>query len=114
MALGVQPDYIDYVMSHTIDTYHDIESKGVEFLGNIYASAGLSIKPRAQTSKIDMVKEFIRGMGMNPEEILARQALAEPHRTYALGKDREEDKIRALCLAFKESLKKELLLSNRF
>jgi hypothetical protein len=108
MALGVQPDYVDYMMGHTVDTYHDIESKGIEFLRNVYASAGLSIKPKAQTSKIEMVKEFIRGMGMNPEEILTRQTLAEPHRTYALGRDREEDPIKALCLAFKESLKKEL------
>mgnify|MGYP002153773025 CR=1 FL=1 len=110
MALGVQPDYIDYMMGHTVDTYHDIESKGIEFLRNIYAGAGLSIRPKAQTSKIDMVKEFIRGMGMNPEEILTRQASAEPHRTYATGKGREEDQIKALCMAFKESLKKELTL----
>jgi site-specific recombinase XerD len=56
MALGVQPDYIDYMMGHTIDSYHDIESKGIEFLRRVYASAGLSIKPRSQSSKIDMVK----------------------------------------------------------
>jgi len=113
MALGVQPDYIDYMMGHTVDTYHDIESKGIEFLRNIYANAGLSIRPKAQTSKIDMVKEFIRGMGMNPEEILTRQALAEPHRSYAVGKDREEDQIRALCRAFKENLKRELDSTNQ-
>jgi hypothetical protein len=109
MALGVQPDYIDYMMGHTVDTYHDIGSKGIEFLRNIYANAGLSIKPRAQISKIDMVKEFIRGMGMNPEDILTRQAISEPHRAYATTQEREEDQIRALCLAFKETLKKELL-----
>jgi len=34
--------------------------------------------------------------------------LAEPHRVYATGKDREEDQIKAFCMAFKESLKKEL------
>jgi hypothetical protein len=28
MALGVQADYIDYMMGHTVDTYHDIEMKG--------------------------------------------------------------------------------------
>jgi len=112
MALGLQPDYIDYMMGHTVDTYHDIQSKGVEFLRNVYAGAGLSVKPRAQTSKIEMVKEFIRGMGMNPEEILTRGSLAEPHRTYVSGRDREEDQIKALCLAFKESLKKELTASE--
>jgi site-specific recombinase XerD len=111
MALGIQSDYIDYMMGHTVDTYNDIESKGIEFLRNIYASAGLSIKPRAQVSKVEMVKEFIRGLGMNPEEILTRQTMAEPHRIYARNEEREEDQIRALCLAFKESLKKELTAS---
>ncbi|MCW4003632.1 MAG: site-specific integrase, partial [Candidatus Bathyarchaeota archaeon] len=28
LALGVQPDYVDYMMGHTIDTYHDIQSIG--------------------------------------------------------------------------------------
>jgi intergrase/recombinase len=25
-ALGVQADYVDYMMGHTIDTYHDIQA----------------------------------------------------------------------------------------
>jgi len=66
MALGVQSDYVDYMMGHTVNTYHDIQSKGIEFLRNIYASAGLSIRPRAQVSKIDMVKEFVRGPRLEP------------------------------------------------
>jgi len=32
MALGVQADHIDYMVGHTVDTYHDIQMKGVEFL----------------------------------------------------------------------------------
>lgn len=108
MALGVQADYVDYMMGHTVDTYHDIQMKGVEFLRNIYASAGFSIRPRSQPSKIEMVKEFVRGLGLNPEEILTRQALSEPHRIYATSQQREDDQIRTLALAFKENLKKEL------
>ena len=46
-ALGVESDYIDYMMGHPVDTYHDIQMKGVEFLRNIYASAGFSITPRS-------------------------------------------------------------------
>lgn len=112
MALGVQSDYVDYMMGHTASTYHDIQSKGVEFLRNVYANAGLAAKPRTQLSKIEMVREFVRGLGMNPEEILARSALSEPHRVYATCEEREEDQIRALCLAFKDTLKKELLVSG--
>jgi hypothetical protein len=42
-----------------------------------------------------------------PEEILTRQALSEPHRTYATSQQREDDQIKALAIAFKENLKKE-------
>ena len=106
MALGVQTDYVDYLMGHTISTYHDIQSKGIEFLRNVYSNASLSIRPKAQTSKIDMVKEFVRGLGLNPEDVLTRNALAEPHRIYATSQEREDDEIRALSRAFMDNLEK--------
>jgi hypothetical protein len=99
------------MMGHTISTYHDIQSKGIEFLRNVYSNAGFSIRPKAQTSKIDMVKEFVRGLGLNPEDVLTRNALVEPHRIYAKSQEREDDQIRALSRAFMDNLKKELLLS---
>jgi hypothetical protein len=80
----------------------------LEFLRNIYASAGFSTRPRSHPSKIEMVKEFIRGLGMHPEEILTRQALSEPHRIYTTNQEREDDQIRAPFMAFKENLKREL------
>jgi len=111
MALGVQPDYIDYMMGHTIDTYHDIQSKGVEFLRNIYTSAGLSIRPQSHHTKIDMLKELMRAWGLEPEKILAEEVLTEPHRTYASPEEREKEEIRLLGSALKDSLKKDLLAS---
>ncbi len=110
MALGVQTDYVDYMAGHTISTYHDIQSKGIEFHRNVYSNAGFSIRPKAQTSKIEMVKEFVRGLGLNPEDVLTRNALAEPHRIYATNQEREDDQIRALSRAFMDNLKKELSL----
>ncbi len=82
LALGVQPDYVDYMMGHTIDTYHDIQSLGVDKLRNVYAAAGLSIKPKTQVSKVEALKEIIRAWGMNPEQLLAREALAEGATTH--------------------------------
>jgi len=111
MALGVQPDYIDYMMGHTVDTYHDLQSKGVEFLRNLYASAGLSIRPRSQLTKIDMLKEMIRAWGLEPEKILTSEALAEPHRSYANPEEHERDQARILLDALRENLKKDLLAS---
>ncbi len=109
MALGIQPDYVDYMTGHTVDTYHDIQSKGVEFLRNIYAAAGLAIKPSGSHSKLDMLKELMRAWGLDPEKVLTKEALAEPHRTYATCEDREKEEIRSLGLALRDSLKKELL-----
>jgi hypothetical protein len=108
-ALGVNTDYIEYMMGHKISTYHDVQMKGVEFLRNIYAASGLSIKPKTRVSKIDALKEIIRAWGMNPEEILAKEALSKPHRTYATLAQREEDQIKTLAQALKETIKKELL-----
>lgn len=114
MALGVQSDYVDYMMGHTVDVYHDIQSKGAEFLRNIYASAGLSIRPPSNYSKIDMLKEVVRAMGLEPETILTREALAEPHRTYVGPDEREKEQIRLLSLALRDSLKREVIASINF
>lgn len=89
MALGIQADYVDYMMGHTVDTYHDIQSKGVNWLRNVYATAGLSIKPRSSISKIEMVKEFVRGLGLNPEELLVQKAFSEPEMKYLDPQERE-------------------------
>lgn len=111
MALGVQSDYVDYMMGHTVSTYHDIQSKGVEFLRNVYASAGLSIKPRTGVTKIDMLKEMMRAWGLEPEKILTREALAEPHRSYLSSDAREKRQVQLLAVALRDGLKKELLAS---
>jgi len=111
MALGIQPDYVDYMMGHTVDVYHDIQSKGIEFLRSVYASAGLSIKPKTRHAKIDMLKEMMRAWGLEPEKILTSEALSEPHRTYVTPDEREDSEIRLLGLALKDQIKKELSAS---
>lgn len=109
IALGVQPDYVDYMMGHTVDTYDDVRSKGIEFLRNVYASSGLSIKPKTKVTKIDALKEIIRAWGMDPEKILTREALSEPHRTYVGYEEREDRELQSLSKALKEMVRKELL-----
>jgi len=49
---------------------------------NIYASAGLSIRPKTKTSTIELIKEYVRALGVNPEEVLTSEALLQPARTY--------------------------------
>jgi hypothetical protein len=108
-ALGVDRDYIEYMMGHMVSTYHDIQMKGVEFLRNMYATAGLSIRPKTRVSKIEALKEIVRAWGMNPEEILTRKALSMRAATYIAPAQREEQEIRELRQALKEMLRKELL-----
>jgi len=77
LALGVQPDYVDYMMGHTVDTYHDIQSIGIDRLRNAYASSGLAIRQKTNISKVEALKEIIRAWGMNPEQLLSRDALSD-------------------------------------
>jgi len=107
-ALGVDRDYIEYMMGHTISTYHDIKMKGTEFLRAIYTASGLSIKPKTRISKIDALKEIIRAWGMNPEQILTKKALTEPHRTIIDQSHIEQNQIHQLTTALKQQMLKEI------
>ena len=108
-AVGVQTDYIEYMMGHKTSTYLDIRMKGVEFLRNVYAASGFSIRPRTRVGRLEMLKEIIRAWGMDPEKILVKEALSEPHRVIVDSRDGEESQIKALAGALKEILRKEIL-----
>jgi hypothetical protein len=107
-ALGTQTDYIEYMMGHTVSTYHDIEMKGTEFLRGIYSASGLSIKPKTRISKIDALKEIIRAWGLNPEEILTKDALTKPNATILSHGQLEEHQLQQLSIALKQQLIKEI------
>lgn len=105
-SLGSNPtDYIEYMMGHSISTYNDIRMKGVDFLRNLYASSGLSIKSKTKVSKIDQLKLIIEAWGLNPNEILSRKALSMPNRTVV---DLEKQKIYVLNQALKQAIIEEL------
>ena len=93
------------MMGHTVSTYNDIRMKGIEFLRDLYASSGLSIRPKTKITKIDRIKMFVESLGLNPDEILSKDALAVPHRTVV---DQEERKIEVLNQALKEAILNEL------
>ena len=109
MALGVQSDYIDYMMGHTIDTYNDIQMKGVEFLRSIYAAKDFSIRPKPKLSPLDQAKIFCRGMGLDPEKVLVKDAFAEPHRVCVSPGEFENRQVQILTSAGKDKLKEEIL-----
>ena len=74
-AAKIDSEITEYMMGHTINTYEDVQSLGIEVLRNLYCSAGLVIRPKTQLNRIDQLKEIIRAWGQNPEEILTKDAL---------------------------------------
>lgn len=109
MALGVQSDYVEYMMGHTITAYHDIQSKGVEFLRSLYGNSGLHIRPRGALTTKDQLRAMARGFGLSPEEAARLLTSSEPHRTYATQEEREQQETRILCDVITEHLKKKIL-----
>jgi Phage integrase family len=108
-SLGVQPDYVDYMMGHTISTYHDVRMKGIEYLRGIYIASGLSIKPKTRVSKLEALKEIIRAWGLNPEEILTRDALTRSNITVTDHNQIENNQLSQLTVALRQQMAKEIL-----
>jgi integrase len=101
----IPTDYIEYMMGHTVSTYNDIRMKGIEYLRDLYASSGLSIRPKTKLSKIDKLRLFAESLGLDPDEVLSEDAVAKPHRTVV---DAESRKIDVLNEALKHAILKEL------
>jgi len=95
------------MMGHTVDTYHDIQSLGVEKLRQAYAASGLSIRPKTRISKIEMIREIIRAQGINPEQILVREASEQPATTYQDPTQREDRQLQLLGRTLKELIQEE-------
>ena len=107
LALSVQSDYVDYMMGHTVDTYNDIQSLGIDKLRNVYASSGLAITKKTQTNKIETAKEFLRALGVNPDQLLTRDALSEGAITYKSADDYENHQLQILRSQLKQLIQKE-------
>jgi hypothetical protein len=107
-SLGVQTDYIEYRMGHTISTYHDIKIKAIEFLQGIYITSSLSIRPKTKVTKIDALKEIVRAWGLNPEEILTRDALIRPNMTIIDQTQLQNHQLSQLTSALREQMLKEI------
>jgi len=107
-ALGVDRDYIEYMMGHIISTYHDIQMEGIEFLRGVYAASGICIKPKTKPSRIEMLKEMVRALGLNPEEILAKEALTKPYTTVIDQSQLKQNQLHQLTIALKQQMLKEI------
>jgi len=95
------------MMGHTVDTYHDIQSIGIDRLRNVYASSGLCIAKKTQTNKVEALKEIIRTWGMNPEVLFTRDALTQGEITAKNGEECESHQLQILNNELKELIKRE-------
>jgi integrase len=68
--LGVEKEYIEYMIGHKTDTYFDAKMKGVEYLRHVYEKSAISIRPQAEIGKLTLLRELIFKLGLNPSEVL--------------------------------------------
>ena len=89
--------------------------KGIEFLRNEYAKAGLSLKPKSETNKMAIVRDFVKSMGLNPEEILSKEAQEMPHRTVITTRTQlpEQDQINLMLRALMQKLKQDIITETQ-
>jgi len=110
----VPESYAEYFMGHVPDKYgyNDVASQGIDVLRGIYASANMAITPRVASDREVLKKTLatlVRESGLNPDEIIKWESLAEPHRAFISQEDMEDKQIGALASAFKEAVKHEVL-----
>ena len=100
------------MMGHTISTYHDIRMKGIEYLRSVYVSSGLSIKPKTRLNKLEALKEMIRAWGLNPEQVMSREALAQSNTTVIDRAQLEQSQLAQLTSVLKQQMIKEIYESQ--
>lgn len=103
-AAKLDDEIKEYMMGHTISTYEDVQSLGIETLRNLYTSAGIAIRPKTAINRIEQLREIIRAWGENPEEILSKDALLRGNQTVT-----EDHQVKLLTSELKDLVKREML-----
>lgn len=89
-ALGVNPEYVEFWFGHKNKLYADTKSTGEEFHRNLYRKANLSITPKLQASRVELLKQLVTSFGYNPDDVLRGESFREPHRLIA-GPDSDDE-----------------------
>jgi hypothetical protein len=71
----------------------------------------MSIRPKTKLSKIETLKEICRSWGLNPEQILTKEALLQSHRTVVSNSmaDTDNSEVQTLSAALKNMMRRELV-----
>ncbi len=77
------------------------KSLGIEELRKKYANANLSIRPRIAIAQLDLIREFAKGIGFDPDRVQI-----EPDAKFLDPQERQRVEIRAYMRAIKDELQK--------
>jgi hypothetical protein len=75
----------------------------------------LSIKPKTESNKMAIVRDFLKSMGLKPEVVLSKEAQAIPRRT-VLGSTRklsEQEQIDVMLKALMQKVKQDIIAETR-
>jgi site-specific recombinase XerD len=77
-VLGVQNEFVEYMMGHTNDRYHylDVKMVGVEYLRRVYKISGISLRQKPEFDKWLLLKQTIERLEFKPEELLKPEILS--------------------------------------
>jgi hypothetical protein len=78
-----------------------------EWSGVYSSPSGLAIRKKTKINKIDALKEIIRAWGMNPEQVLARDALSDGATTYQNSEEFENRQLQILSNQLKQLIREE-------
>jgi site-specific recombinase XerD len=106
-AAKIDDEIKEYMLGHTISTYEDVQSLGVDTLRNLYASAGLAIRPKTKVNRIEQLKEIIRAWGENPEELLTKDAFLRGNISET-SEENQNHRLTFLAEQLKQLIKKEV------
>ncbi len=102
--------HANFRISLALTTYEGVQSLGIKTLRNIYAAAGLAIKPKTKVNRLEQLKEIIRSWGENPEEILSKDAFTRSNQSLPI--DIESHQLQILTSELRQIIRKEVTENN--
>jgi hypothetical protein len=75
-------------------------------------SSGLSVRPKTRLNKLEVLKATIRAWGLNPEQVMSKEALAQANVTVIDRAQLEQTQITQLTAALKQQMIKEIFESQ--
>ena len=80
-VLGVQRQFIGYMMGHKTDLYLDVKMAGIEYLRRVYNSSGISLTPQEGYDKLALLKQAIEHLDFKHQDVLRPEIIKKMNLT---------------------------------